>query len=126
LTFPVSVLVGFGSDETTEEEVGDVLLCMLKVTGLYTAGSISNREERKEITTFEEDLGLLRSNGPHLLIYRRNLTSGVYEIERDCPQDPKDSDGSISHPGSEQFLSETIEDFLGEEIDSEEPDNDPC
>jgi hypothetical protein len=124
-TFPVSVFFGFRSDKTTEDEVGNVLLQLLEVTGVYTAGSEKTREKRQEITTLEEDFRPFQSISNRLVIYKRNLSSGVYEMLRGSPLELDNSDAAVLSLSTKEILDEAIvDDLLGEEIDDGEPDRD--
>jgi len=78
--FPVSVLIGFRSDRTNENEVGDSLLELLKVSGFYSAGSLETRAELGSITTIEEDVATLESLSDRIVVLRRALDSGKYEV----------------------------------------------
>ena len=77
--FPVSVLIGFQSDRTNEEEVENSLLNVLEVTGFYSAGSPGNRQARESITTIGDDTGSLQSISNRVIVLRRNAESGEYE-----------------------------------------------
>jgi hypothetical protein len=81
--FPVSTLLGFETDNTTEDEVGDVLLKLLEVTGFYGSGSKEIRIEREEITTIEQDLSFLKESSSRLLVYRRMPETGGYSTVSD-------------------------------------------
>jgi hypothetical protein len=74
--FSVSVLLGFNTAETTEDEVEDVLLKLLEVTGVYSSGSEENRVTRERITTLEEDLPELKAASTRLVVYRRMQIRG--------------------------------------------------
>jgi hypothetical protein len=69
--FSVSVLLGFNTDETTDDELDDVLLKLLEVTGVYSSGSEEHRVTKERITTLGEDLSELKVASAHLVVYRR-------------------------------------------------------
>jgi hypothetical protein len=114
IDFPVSILFGFKSSETSEEEIEDILLKLLDVSGVYTAGSVEVREEREEITTIEEDVKVLQPLSDRLVIYRRDRCSALYEV---VPEASPESDSSGLDVSGLEIRSDAIEDFLGDDAD---------
>lgn len=83
--FSVSVLLGFNTDETIEDELDEVLLKLLEVTGVYSSGSEEHRVTRERITTLEEDLCELKAASARLVVYRRMPGSTEYVEVAETP-----------------------------------------
>jgi hypothetical protein len=84
--FSVSVLFGFNTDETAEDELDEVLLKLLEVTGVYSSGSEEHRLTRERITTLEEDLSELKAASARLVVYRRMPGSTEYVEVTEAPE----------------------------------------
>jgi len=108
--FPVSVLIGFRSDRTEEDEVGDSLLKLLEVSGFYSAGSLEIRAELESITTIEFDTASLESLSDRIVVFRRALDSGKYEVVDASPEEPNDSEKQATEESPEELLDDWLED----------------
>ena len=116
--FPVSVLIGFRSDRTRENEVGDSLLELLKASGFYSAGPLETRAELGSITAIEEDVASLESLSDRIVVFRRALDSGKYEVVDASREAPNDSEKQATEEAPEELLDDWLE-------DPEEGEHDP-
>lgn len=108
--FPVSALIGFRSDRTEEDEVGDSLLKLLEVSGFYSAGSLETRAGLESITTIEDDIASLESLSDRIVVFRRALDSGKYEVVDASREEPNDSEKQATEDAPEELLDDWLED----------------
>ena len=108
--FPVSVLIGFRSDRTEEDEVEDSLLKLLEVSGFYSAGSLETRAGLGSITTIEDDIASLESLSDRIVMFRRALDSDKYEVVDASREAPNDSEKQVTEEAPEELLDDWLED----------------
>ncbi|MBB6144301.1 hypothetical protein HNQ77_002253 [Silvibacterium bohemicum] len=117
--FPASVLIAFRSNRTEEAEVGDSLLKLLELSGFYSAGSLETRAELESITTIEEDITSLKPLSDRIVVFKRALDSGKYEIVDASHEEPNVAEEQTSEEESLELLDDWIED-----LEEGEPDPD--
>jgi hypothetical protein len=113
-SFPVSRLLGFESDKTSESDVEDVLLRLMEVSGAYTPGSAEIRAERERITSLEQDISALLADSKQLVVFAREAATGRYERVVESPMEEDD--------GEEELMATSTED-LTEMVDGCWPDD---